>query len=940
MDPKTANATIDGTLIKAEFNRYAYRDLQLKGAIQNGNFNATAGMNDANLTFALKAEGNFKDKYPSVKLKLNTDIADLEKLNLHAGPMKIRGDVYADIPSSNPEFLNGTISIHNILIADAKETYALDSIKVEAISTAASDTIRLKSQFVDAQLAGKFQIDQAPTALANSIAKYYDTNPKVPKKATKPQQFDLKIGVKDDPILVKLIPQLTSVSPIEITGRYNSEGDSITVNGKIPKIIYGTNTITNGQLDIETDENALIYSLVIDDIKNSQINLPYTSISGEVRDNKINYTLLVRNKKDEDHYLVAGSLKSTDGTMQVSLEPDGLILNYEPWDIDRENIIQFGDKGIYASNFELSNEGSSIKIQSQSEAPNAPLDVNFKDFKIETITSAIQKDTLLAGGRINGNVLVKNLSKTATFTADMTIEDFSFKKDTIGNISVKVNNETANVLDAQVAITGGDGNQVNLDGTYRTDNSTFDMTLDIEKLNMKSIQGFTMGNLAESTGFLSGDFKITGSTKQPSVIGELQFNEVGFKVKQLASKFKSINDKITFTSSGINFDNFSISDSEDNLLVVDGRVLTTNYTDYGFDLTVNADNFKALNSKEKDNDLYYGDLFIDTKLSVKGDLNKPVVDGTIKINKDTDLTIVLPQSDPSIADREGIVEFIDQDAVQIDQRFTAQTDAITQTQFKGMDVSVNIEIVKEAELTMIIDKGNGDYLNLKGEAQLTGGIDESGKTTLTGRYEFSEGAYEMTFNLLKRKFDIKAGSYILWTGEPTSADINITAVYEIETAPIDLLDAQLSNASPAVRNTYKQRIPFQTLLKMNGELLKPEISFDIVLPDGNYNVATEIISSSKTKLAQLRQEPGELNKQVFALLLLGRFIGENPFASEAGGTNAGAIARQSVSKILSQQLNNLASDLVQGVELDFDLESREDYTTGTREDRTDLNVGL
>ncbi|MNX86584.1 hypothetical protein D3C86_1184710 [compost metagenome] len=192
--------------------------------------------------------------------------------------------------------------------------------------------------------------------------------------------------------------------------------------------------------------------------------------------------------------------------------------------------------------------------------------------------------------------------------------------------------------------------------------------------------------------------------------------------------------------------------------------------------------------------------------------------------------------------------------MQIDQRFTAQTDAITQTQFKGMDVSVNIEIVKEAELTMIIDKGNGDYLNLKGEAQLTGGIDESGKTTLTGRYEFSEGAYEMTFNLLKRKFDIKAGSYILWTGEPTSADINITAVYEIETAPIDLLDAQLSNASPAVRNTYKQRIPFQTLLKMNGELLKPEISFDIVLPDGNYNVATEIISSSKTKLAQLRQE--------------------------------------------------------------------------------------
>lgn len=940
LNPQTANASVDGTLLKAEFNRYTYRDLKLKGAIRNGNFNATAGMNDANLTFALKAEGNFKDKYPSVKLKLNTDIADLEKLNLHAGPMKLRGDIYADIPSSNPEFLNGKIRIYNVMVADAKETYVLDSIKVDAISTSESDTITVRSQFINAAITGKFQIDQAPTALSNSIAKYYNTNPKAPKKATKPQQFDLKVAVKDDPILFKLIPNLKSLSPIDITGRYNSEGDTITVNGKIPKVIYGTNTITNGELDIETYENALVYSLVIDDIKNSQINLPYTSISGEVKDNKVNYTLLIRDVKNEDQYLLAGTLKSEDATTQISLEPDGLVLNYEPWDIDRENIVRFGQNGIYADNFELRNKESSITIQSQSEAPNSPVDVDFKDFKIETITSAVQKDTLVAGGRINGNVLLKNLTKTATFTADLNIEDFSFKKDTVGNIAIKVNNETANTLDAQVAITGGEGNQVNLDGIYRTDSSTFDMTLDIEKLNMKSIQGFTMGNLTESTGFLSGDFKITGSTKQPSVIGELQFNEIGFKVKQLASKFKSMNDKISFTNTGINFNDFSVSDSENNLLVVDGRVLTTNYTDYGFDLKVNADNFKAVNSKANDNDLYYGDLFLDTNLSIKGDLNKPIVDGTIKVNKDTKLTIVLPQSDPSIADREGIVEFIDQDAVEIDKRFQIAKDSISQTQFRGMDVSVNIEIVKEAALTMIIDKGNGDYLNLKGEAQLTGGIDESGKTTLTGRYEFSEGAYEMTFNLIKRKFDIQKGSYILWTGEPTTADINITAVYEIETAPIDLLDDQLGGVSPAVRNTYKQRIPFQTLLKMKGELLKPEISFDIILPDGNYNVATDIISASKTKLAQLRQEPGELNKQVFALLLLGRFIGENPFASEAGGTNAGAIARQSVSKILSQQLNNLASDLVQGVELDFDLESREDYTTGSREDRTDLNVGL
>jgi hypothetical protein len=37
------------------------------------------------------------------------DIADLEKLNLHAGPLKLRGVVDADIQSANLDYLNGTV---------------------------------------------------------------------------------------------------------------------------------------------------------------------------------------------------------------------------------------------------------------------------------------------------------------------------------------------------------------------------------------------------------------------------------------------------------------------------------------------------------------------------------------------------------------------------------------------------------------------------------------------------------------------------------------------------------------------------------------------------------------------------------------------------------------------------------------------------------------
>ncbi|WP_353133613.1 translocation/assembly module TamB domain-containing protein, partial [Pseudopedobacter sp.] len=550
----------------------------------------------------------------------------------------------------------------------------------------------------------------------------------------------------------------------------------------------------------------------------------------------------------------------------------------------------------------------------------------------------VDQDSLKIGGVIDGNVLLTNLTSDMVFTSDAHISNFNLRGDTLGNIDVKVDNRQANTFAADVSITG-QGNQVNLNGTYSTASESMDMNLVIQRLNLASIQGFSFGNMSGASGYLSGNFDITGKTSAPKVLGELKFNDGAFRLTKTNTYFKSLNDRIEFNNEGVAFNRFKLTDSTNNAITIDGKVLTKTYTDFKFDLAVNTNNFKVVGSTAKDNDLFYGDLFINTRLRIRGDMESPIVDGSLKVNKGTEFTIVLPTSDPGLAEREGIVEFIDQDNIDLNNVFVVP-DTLQTTQLTGMDVSVNIEVDKEAVLTMIIDKGNGDFVRVQGDAQLSGGIDPSGKVSLTGRYELNEGSYEMTFNFINRKFDIQKGSSIVWTGEPMSAIVDITAVYIANTAPINLLEDQLVEESEAIKNTYKQKIPFQVLLKMDGELLKPEITFDIQLPDGNYSVSTDIVNNSQNKLDQLRQQPSELNKQVFALLLLNRFVGENPFANDAGGGGVESMVRQSVSKILSEQLNNLAGNLIEGVELNFDLESTEDYSTGSLENRTDLNVGV
>ena len=293
-------------------------------------------------------------------------------------------------------------------------------------------------------------------------------------------------------------------------------------------------------------------------------------------------------------------------------------------------------------------------------------------------------------------------------------------------------------------------------------------------------------DIKDTEGYISGNLNLNGTIDKPSILGKVQFNEVGLTVAKTGSNFRKINDAIDFTSQGIELNKFKINDVDGNTLTLNGKVATETYRDFAFDLTANARDFKVVNSEKANDALMYGVLAVNANLNIKGDLDLPVVDGTLKVTDKTNFTFVLPQSSPSLQEREGIVEFIDQDQVTLQE--TIKTEQLTSdTKIKGYDVNVNIEIDKDAKTSIIIDKVNGDFVEIQGEAQLTGGMDPSGKTTLVGVYEVESGSYEMTVSVLKRKFDIEKGSTITWTGEPSTALLNITAVYKTETAPIDLV---------------------------------------------------------------------------------------------------------------------------------------------------------
>lgn len=943
-DPKNMSARFTVNAKRAEIKGYPYRDFAATGTIANQKLTLTGNINDPNIKLDLDLKAaNIQNTYPSVDLAVDVDSANLQELKLYNEDLRFRGKIVANLPSSDPDRLIGSIDAYNLLVAVNGERYPLDSVKVVATASGDQRDLKIRSEVMTASITGQYRLTELGTAFTNEVNKYFQIGDGKTTPLTTPHNFTFAAHVTNRPILQTFVPALTRMESADVSGSLNSAVGELALKASVPQVTYMGYNISNLKLDASTDTNTLKYALDIDNAASASLQLNKTSVSGEARDNELLVNLNIKDTDEKDRYRLAGMFAVSGPQYRFSFNPGGVLLNYEQWTVSGENALEFGANGILATNFELSRAGQRLSVHSDPQSLNSPLALKFTDFKIETLTSIAEKDTVLAGGVINGDALISNLATTPVFTADMNITNFNFMKDTVGDIALKVNNQTPNTFAADATITGK-GNNVQLSGLYYSppqDNNSFDLELNITTLNLASIEGFTMGSLKDASGTITGDLRIRGTPDAPAVRGELIFNDAAFNVAMLNAAYRVDDERIRFTSQGIELNNFTLRDSIGNEAVLDGNLFTSNYLDYRFALDLTTENFRALSSTKKDNDLFYGTVFVSSDLQITGDMAKPVVDGRVSINDGTNFTVVLPTADPAVQERAGIVEFVDMDDPKAATALTSGIDTVNRAPVSGMDVSMNIEVDSNAIFNIIVDEGTGDYLEVQGEAELSAGIDPSGKVSLTGTYELVKGAYEMSYNFIRRRFDIEHGSTITWTGEPTEANVNVTAIYVANTAPLDLVDDYLSGVTEAERNRYKQRLPFEVYLTVRGEMLKPEISFNIDLPEGrNYNVSNEVLENVDTRLTQLRLQPNEMNKQVFSLLLLNRFSSENPFDSGTGGGGVSTFARQSVSRILSDQLNNLAGNIIQGVDINFNLVSSDDYTTGELRNRTDLNVGI
>lgn len=941
--PNNIVAKFDGTINSAGYNHYQYHNIHLNGSVNKSDVTVAAVSRDPNLSLNLTASASLTSN-PSFKVNGMIDSVKTMPLHFTTDPMVFRGHIDATVSNLTGDNMDADVLITKGLFVSNGNRVPLDTVQLVSGRNDTANYITLRSNVANANLVGQYRLTDLGNIIQNTLEPYFSVAPT--KAATvAPYDFHFTADVVYSPVLVAFMPGLTAMQPIHASGRFaTGQGMNATVTSAY--IDYNGNEITNLNVRAFTSENGLHVSGNVGHLKSgSSFDLYNTRVNATALHNNIDFNFGTDDPNGRNKYYLSGTVtQPSNGTYAIKLRPDSLLLNYERWTVPADNSITITTTNILANDFSLQKGNQRLTLQSLAASAGAqPLQLNFTNFRLATLTGFVKSDSLLVDGTMNGNVTFRNILKQPVFTSDLTIDNFSMRQDTLGTVRVQANSTATDRYNLNLTLNGR-GNDVALTGSFAPAGKdlALDMNLNVRNLELHSMEGAMASAITNASGAVNGTIRITGTSAKPVVNGDLNFNKASFALTPLGSQFKIDNEKITVTQDGFVFNNFTIHDSANNALTINGNILTNNFINYNFNLDVTANNFMALNSTKAQNKLYYGKLNISSNLHIAGTEVKPVVSGTLAVNKGTNLSIVVPEAEPGVEDRQGIVEFVDMKAPENDTLFKRYDSLNKATGTLGMDIAVNISVNKEAIFNVIVDPANGDFLNVQGEANLSTGIDPSGKITMVGTYRLERGSYQLAFNFIQRKFDITKGSTITWTGDPTSAILDVHAVYIANTAPLDLVSDQISASNVAIRNTYLQKLPFEVHLDLSGELMKPSVAFDIVLPeDKNYGVSNDIVTTVESKLDQLRQDQGEINKQVFALLLLGRFVGQNPFQSSgSGGFDVADYARQSVSKLLTDQLNNLASGLINGVDINFDVASTDDYTTGSRRSRTDLNIGL
>jgi hypothetical protein len=918
---------------RLEYKGKDLSDLVLRMDAKDTLANVTLVLAEDFLDVDLGAKIRYDTLNPSMDVKMDVKLLDLYALglvnqNVQLG-FKMQGQVAGLLDDLSLMLQTGD----GYFQADRK-SYPIGDIRLEARMATLETDVKLFSDF----LWGNVNVEGDLAQLAPSITQYFDYQ--VFGNPYEADAINLKAQAKLDfrstPFLDQmLLPDLQGMDTVHFDLSYDANRKEFRSTIELLWAQYLDARLDSFDVEIIGTKDLLTVDMGFKKLEYSPVSMDLTGFEADFRQGIGDLSFF--SKQGETLYnQIAAELEFIGDTVVLRVNPEGLLFNKEAWTTPTDNEVVYAPKYLDINNFNFSNSAQRIGFRTDDPNIRDPhVALEFENYDINTLIGFLNPDDPLAKGIVDGEVAAIDPFRELGLLADMNIKDFEVMSVPLGRLDLGAKASSLKSYDFSLALKEG---KVDMDilGALKADtvSTNLDLQVNLNALQLSLLEILSDSAIREGKGIITGNIKLDGTLQDPRYVGELRFKDAGLLVTDLNTRFTMENEAFRMENAKFVFDKFTIKDEVGDAFVIDGNFDTSDPTNPSLDLRLNTKEFQVMNSTRKDNDLFFGHATVDLDMKIGGTVNLPVIKMQLKVNEGTEVSFIVPEDQVDMVERTGVVLFVNQQDP-YDILYKREGDFRTKG-LAGYDVHANLRVDPKTVFNLIVDERTGDNLRLQGEADLNMVMNPNGDISLSGRYQVGSGHYEMNlFGLVNRRFELAQGSTVIWTGEPMMAKLDLRAIYNVRTSAAELMQAQLSGTTNDTRSQFRQVLPFMVYLNVEGEILKPEISFALDMAE---NERGAFGGSVYGMIQQINEKDDELTKQVFSLLVLNQFF--PVMGNDGSGGGSVNLARSSVSQVLSSQLNALSDKLFgnSGFSVDFNLDSYQDFQSGTGEDRTQLSV--
>ena len=896
-DEENIDISLDGQFSKIQVFDYDYRGITIHTGSRFHQliFDGEIDVEDDNL--ALKYDG-FVDLNNDMNFNFDVklDSARLDEIAKRDSVLyqKLASNIHVNIYGVSINDFYGDIRISNLNYSDDSVHLNMDEMTIHVARGEKADTLILRSPYVDADLSGKYDLNDVGHAITEQLSYVLDHIVAMPEKRGKKNEFFTgDVRLKDVNSLIQFYDPAIYVQPnTHIRSEFNHQEKryAFDINSSLIKY-HGTEWHdVNIEHHFDSLKANVFYEANYVQLTDS-LSVNHFYFDSEVRDNKLSTMSGWDGVQKIEPALFAFETEITKSfDFLTNFSHSFFFLKGHKYEISPTSRLLYNPDNIVFEDFKISNKGHYVKLNGAiSQNPNDWLNIQVHDFLLSDL-NGILGDDLKLKGILNVQGQLADFYGKPKFQTMSEVEGLELDGILIGDVLVNAKwlNEKRSVS-LRGRLKRDNEQKFKFQGLYLTDRSrdniklsaTFDST-DISFLN-----AFSDPDLyTDIQGQLDGELKIRGELDNPIITGDIDVIQAKVKVPMFNVYFGA-SGLVELEDGEILAEHLTVMDQESNLADCHLQIYHYDWEGWNYNISLDMDNpnvtkkFLAMDTYYQEGDYYHGKAYVTGFVDISGYGDQTEIEVDVKTMKGTDLT--LPMYGSSDLTENSFVVFDEKYFLPDSLKGESINMSMSNVERLGLILNMKFHVTPDAVVKIVFDPLTEDQIVSEGRADLDIRMDDFGDLTMRGKYAIKRGTYQMRIKkLVEEDFTLVEGGTVEWIGSPYDALIDLKARFSRNVSLADIMP-------PEAGSSKKKDVVYGELL-MQKTLMSPELNFKITSPTAN--------DLGQKALAELDANKDELNKQFFALLVLKSFI--PIYGGTAGGENVIlGIAESQINSILS-----------------------------------------